>query len=88
MDYEYPFENDWSMEEIVTVISFYNCIEKAYEEGISREELMNGYREFKQIVDSKSLEKQLDKQFEEASGYSIYKTMKLAKENEFIRVKR
>ncbi|MFQ9923454.1 MAG: UPF0223 family protein [Beduini sp.] len=87
MDYEYPFENDWSMEEIVTVISFYNCIEKAYEEGIARDELMDGYREFKKVVDSKALEKQLDQRFKEASSYSIYETMKQAKENDYIRMK-
>ena len=86
MDYEYPFENDWSMEEIVTVISFYNCIEKAYEEGIARDELMNAYREFKKVVDSKALEKQLDQQFKAASGYSIYETMKQDKENDLIRM--
>lgn len=86
MDYEYPFEVDWEMEEIITVISFYNCIEKAYEEGIESEELMASYREFKTIVDSKSLEKQIDKQFEESSSYSIFKTMKKAKTTAFVRM--
>lgn len=86
MNYEYPFENDWSTDEIVTVISFYNCIEQAYEEGIDRDTLYESYRLFKSIVDSKSLEKQLDKAFKEASGYSIYETMKAAKDKSFIKM--
>lgn len=88
MDYEYPFEYDWSMEEIITVISFYNSIEKAYEEGISKEELMENYRAFKQIVDSKSLEKQIDQRFKEVSGYSIYETIKESKDHSFIKMTR
>lgn len=86
MNYEYPFESDWTMDEIVDVISFYNCIEKAYEKGISKDELMNSYRIFKTVVDSKALEKQIDKQFKEASGYSIYETMKKAKESAFVKM--
>ena len=49
MNYEYPFDSDWSTEEIIDVISFYNCIEKAYENGINKDELMQGYRLFKML---------------------------------------
>lgn len=86
LEYEYPLDFDWSVEEICDVIAFYNCIEKAYEEGIEKQELMDGYRKFKAIVDSKSYEKQIGNQFEEASGYSIYRTMQEAKNNEFIKM--
>ena len=47
---------------------------------------MNAYRKFKVIVDSKSAEKQLDKQFYEISHYSIYQVVKAAKENDWIQV--
>ena len=47
---------------------------------------MNAYRKFKIIVDSKSAEKQLDKQFYEISHYSIYQVVKASKENDWIRV--
>ncbi len=84
MEYEYPLDPGWSMNEICIVIEFYNCIEKAYEGGIEKKELMDAYRAFKKIVDSKSAERQISDQFLKASGYSIYLTMKKAKENEFI----
>ena len=81
MDYNYPLDYRWSTEEIIDVMALYNAVEKAYEEGISKEEFMQAYRKFKAIVDSKSEEKQLDKQF-----YSIYQVVKAAKNNDFIRV--
>ena len=67
-------------------MALYNAVEKAYEEGISKEEFMQAYRKFKAIVDSESEEKQLDKQFYEISHYSIYQVVKAAKNNDFIRV--
>ncbi len=86
MNYEYPFENDWKMDEIIQVIAFYNCVEKAYEGGISSDELLRSYSIFQKIVNSKSIEKQLDKQFQEVSGYSIYCTVKKAKESAFVKM--
>ena len=86
MDYNYPLDYRWSTEEINDVMALYNAVEKAYEEGISKEEFMQAYRKIKAIVDSKSEEKQLDKQFYEISHYSIYQVVKAAKNNDFIRV--
>ena len=74
--YDYPLEPDWSTEEIIEVVGLYNAVEQAYEEGISSKEFMEHYRAFTSIADSKALQKQLDKAFEEASGYSIYKVFK------------
>ena len=79
MDYQYPIDYEWSTEEIVSVISFFQGIEKAYEKGIERDQLMNLYKEFKQIVPSKSEEKKVCNEFEEVSGYSAYQVIKKAK---------
>ncbi|WP_295096324.1 UPF0223 family protein [uncultured Catenibacterium sp.] len=84
--YDYPLDPDWSTEEIIDVIGLYNAVEKAYEEGISSKEFMEHYRAFTSIADSKALQKQLDKAFEEASGYSIYKVFKCAKEEEWVKL--
>ena len=84
--YDYPLDPDWSTEEIIDVIGLYNAVEKAYEEGISSKEFMEHYRAFTSIADSKALQKQLDKAFEEASGYSIYKVFKCAQEEEWVKL--
>lgn len=82
--YDYPLDFSWSTEEIIDVMALYNAVEKAYEEGISKEEFMNAYRRFTQIVDSKSSQKQLDKSFEEVSGYSIYRVFQNTKDQDWI----
>lgn len=79
MEYQYPFSLDWTTEEIVEVVHFFQVIEKAYETGIEKSELMNRYRVFKEIVPSKAEEKKLDKEFEVVSGYSSYRTIQKAK---------
>ncbi len=81
-----PISLDWSTEEVIDVIEFLQGIEKAYGEGISREQLLALYRRFKEIVPSKSEEKQLFKKFDEEVGVSCYHTIKKARENELLKV--
>lgn len=82
MEYQYPIDYSWTTDEIVDVIHFFESIEKAYEKGIQREQLMASYRRFKEIVPSKAEEKKICGEFEETSGYSAYRTVKKAKETE------
>ncbi|MBS4212000.1 MULTISPECIES: UPF0223 family protein [Neobacillus] len=80
MEYQYPIDYRWSTEEIVDVVHFFEAIEKAYESGIERDQLMSVYRRFKEIVPSKAEEKTICGEFEEISGYSSYRAIKKAKE--------
>ncbi|WP_050635767.1 UPF0223 family protein [Candidatus Stoquefichus sp. SB1] len=82
--YDYPLDPYWSTQEIIDVMALYNAVEKAYEEGISKEEFMNCYRQFTYIVDSKSEQKQIDAAFEKVSHYSIYKVFQKSKDNDWI----
>jgi len=86
-DYQYPLDLDWSVEEMVAVTNLYAAVEKAYEEGIVIEELLAVYQKFKGIVRSISEEKRLDREFEKVSSYSIYRTIKAAKEKNSGRLK-
>ncbi len=80
MNYSYPIDETWTTEELVDVIQFFQMVEKAYEKGVNRDDLLLTYTKFKQIVPSKSEEKKLCKQFENQSGYSCYHTVKQARE--------
>ena len=84
MDYNYPLDYTWSTEDIIDVMSLYNAVEKAYEEGISKTDFLNAYRKFKNVVGTKSEEKQIDKEFQDVSGYSIYKVFKASQENDWM----
>ncbi|WP_125762600.1 UPF0223 family protein [Companilactobacillus hulinensis] len=75
-NYSYPLNPDWTQDEIVDVIALYNAVETAYEHGIKREEFLQKYRSFQQVVPMKMEQKQLDKDFEFESGYSIYQVFK------------
>jgi len=79
-NYNYPLDTEyWSTDEIIDVVNFYNLVEQAYEKGVKEDELMLAYKRFKQIVPSKSEEKKLGQQFENESGYSIYRVVKEAR---------
>ncbi|WP_175988720.1 UPF0223 family protein [Bacillus sp. Marseille-Q1617] len=80
MEYQYPLSIDWTTEEVIDVISFFEAVEKAYEKGIKKEDMMARYRKFKEIVPSKSEEKKICNEFEESSGYSFYHVVKKMKE--------
>lgn len=79
MEYSYPFSTDWSTDEIVDVIAFFQMIEKAYETGVKREVVVTTYRRFNEIVPSKAEEKTIFKEFEEASGYVSFPIIRDAK---------
>lgn len=82
MEYTYPFSLDWSTDEIVDVVQFFEAIENAYEKGVKREELLKKYRRFKEIVPSIAEEKTYFRDFEKESGYASYPIIKKMKENE------
>ncbi|WP_102347081.1 UPF0223 family protein [Bacillus sp. Marseille-P3661] len=80
MQYSYPISPDWDKQEVIDVIYFFQCIEEANEQGILREKLLASYQRFKEIVPSKSEEKQLCGNFDKATGFSCYRTVKQARE--------
>jgi uncharacterized protein YktA (UPF0223 family) len=82
MEYQYPFSMDWTTEEVIDVIAFFEMIENAYEKKIKKEDLMARYRRFKEIVPSKSEEKKICGEFEQSSGYSSYQVVQKMKESE------
>ncbi len=91
MEYSYPFSIDWTTDEIVDVVEFFEAIEKAYEKGVNRQELMDKYRKFKIVVPSMAEEKTYFREFEEESGYvsfNVVKKMKEASDADLIRIKK
>lgn len=81
-NYQYPIDLDWTSQEMATVVKIWNGLEQAYESSINREELLNRYKAFKEVVPSKMEEKQLGNSFEKISGYQLYGTIKKARNSE------
>ncbi len=49
MEYEYPIDLDWSNEEMISVINFFNHVEKYYESGVTGSDFMDAYKRFKKL---------------------------------------
>lgn len=77
-----PLSMDWSKEEIVDVVNFYEAVDRAYHKGVERDLLLALYRRFKEIVPSKSEEKRNFKEYEEQTNQSPYHTVKKVQEGE------
>lgn len=81
-NYRYPLDMSWSTEELASVLSFLNDVEQAYEAKIAAEKILASYQLFKKIVPSKAEEKRIGREFETASGYSLYRAVQVAKQKE------
>ncbi|MGY5233528.1 UPF0223 family protein [Lactiplantibacillus plantarum] len=79
-NYQYPLDETWTTAEIIKVTTFYQAIEAANEGTIATADLLAAYRDFKTVVPAKSEEKRLARDYEAASGYQIYQTMRAAQE--------
>ena len=67
-EYQYPLDLDWTTDEMVIVMKMW-------------EVFLNTYQQFKTVVKSIGEEKRLGREFEKASGYSLYRTVQQAKKN-------
>lgn len=82
MEYQYPIDQDWSTEEIIDVIHFFQQVEEAYAKGVNREKFMTSYKRFKEIIPGKAQERKICDEFEDVSGFSTYRTVQEAKKIE------
>ncbi|MDG5789474.1 UPF0223 family protein [Evansella sp. AB-P1] len=76
-----PISMDWSKEEIIDVVNFYEAVDLAYKKGVERALFLALYRRFKEIVPGKADERNDFKKYEEQTGQSPYHTVKKAKED-------
>lgn len=81
MEYQYPLDLDWTNEEMMQVIHFFNKIENYYESSVKGEDVKKAYKKIKEIVPGKAEEKQIFKEFENKSGYNSYKVVQEVNKN-------
>lgn len=73
-----PISMEWSKEEVIDAVNFFQTVEKAHHKAVVREDILALYNRFKEIVPSKSEEKQLFKRFDERANVSCWKTVQEA----------
>lgn len=75
--YTYPIDYElFTSEEVAKIIEFLSLIEDANERRVDPIVLSKKHQDFRKIINSVSMEKQIDRDFEKVSGFSIYKTLK------------
>jgi len=81
---EYDIDYDmFSLEEIVKIVGFFDLIEKINRgRKYKKEDAINKYNEYRNILNNKALEKKYDKMLYDLDKISIYHTMKDIMENE------
>jgi uncharacterized protein YktA (UPF0223 family) len=87
-EYSYPLDPDWTTEEIVKVVEFFEAVETGHVEGVTAGELRKHYKNFKSVVPSKSGEKTLFREFKARSGYepfTLTRQLKDAEDEDVIR---
>ncbi|ADH99121.1 UPF0223 family protein [Salisediminibacterium selenitireducens] len=77
-----PVSMDWSTDEVIDVVNFFEAVDSAYGKGVERDLLVTLYRHYKAVVPSKAEEKQHFKDYESQTGQSPYHTVKKARESE------
>ena len=74
---EYKIDYElYSVDELVKIIKFFQLIEKTKTKRVAKDELINGYNEYRNILKNKALEKEYDRMLFEKSHVSIYDVMK------------
>ncbi len=86
-NYSYPLDPSWTTDEIVTVVTMLRTVEDAYETGVARQQVLDNYRKFKEVVPTKAGEKRVGRQFAKLSGYQLYDVVKTAKESTAKKIK-
>ena len=87
--YSYPLDLDWSTEEMIIVVEFFQLIEEGYENGVKASALSDAYKNFKEIVQSKAEEKTLFREFKSVSNlepFSLIKQLKTSDPNDILKV--
>ena len=53
MEYSYPIDLEWTNEEMMQVVAFFNAIEQYYESKVEGKLLLERYSQFKKVVPGK-----------------------------------
>lgn len=75
--YTYPIDFElYTEKEAIILVKFLALVEDANEGKADKNKLVKMYKKYRNVINSVSTEKQMARDFEKISGYSIYNTIK------------
>lgn len=76
MTYTYPIDYElFTTEEIITIVEFLDLVEQANTGKVDPNVLSKKHQDYRKVINSIAIEKQIDKAFEKVSGFSVHKTI-------------
>lgn len=78
-NYQLPIERHWHTQDIIKVSKLVDDVLSVYETSMLRSDLLTAYRDFCDVIPSKGEQRKFDRDFEQQTGYSIYRTIQTAK---------
>lgn len=79
-NFSYPIDEQWTNNELTDVINFFATIEKAYQTGVKRQNLVESYQKFQVVVPNKSEEKRIFREFFNNSGMQPFLAVRQLKD--------
>ena len=70
----------FTTEELVNIYSFFSLMERNNKHPLKATDVLNSYQVYRNTINSISLEKKYNKQFEDKTGICIYKVIKSIKD--------
>ncbi|MCF7927191.1 MAG: UPF0223 family protein [Candidatus Izimaplasma sp.] len=78
----YPIDYDlFDNDEIIQIVEFYQLVEEANMKKVNPQVLSKKHKQYQTIINSKSIERQMEREFEKHFGISVYKTIKKYKKS-------
>lgn len=75
--FSYPIDYMlFDQDEIIKLVDFLSMVEDANNKKIDGKVLLKKYNVYRSIINSQSMEKTIDRDYQKLSGYSIYQTIK------------
>jgi len=76
MTYTYPIDYEqFTTEEIITIVEFLDLVEQANTGKVDPVVFSKKHQEYRKVINSIAIEKQIDKAFQKVSGFSVHKTI-------------
>ncbi len=76
MTYTYPIDYEqFTTEEIITIVEFLDLVEQANTGKVDPVVFSKKHQDYRKVVNSIAIKKQIDKAFQKVSGFSVHKTI-------------
>lgn len=75
-NYSYSLDPEWNQDQLLATMAIFNLTEDAYETKLNVADFQKAWQQYQTLFPAKMDQRQIDREFERVSGYSIYAVQK------------